>query len=308
MNGDIMKFHLLTIEHKEIFDKYLSADNLALSDINFTNCYMWRHAREISFAEVAGNLIIKTQYQSQEPFVFYPIGGGDKEASLECLREYFGSLNLVCSIRSLSKEQAKQLQQIYPLAHIQQNRDRFDYIYNVSELMALSGRKYHKKKNHLNSFLQEYPQFVFESISASNIAQIQETYTTWYEANPNKNEGLSYELLGINDALNAYERLALRGGVIKIDGQIAAFSFGEDIPCVLENEGISGRVAVIHIEKAHSQYRGIFQAINQQTLTHCFKECAWVNREEDLGIEGLRKAKLSYQPAFLLEKFEATIS
>lgn len=68
-----------------------------------------------------------------------------------------------------------------------------------------------------------------------------------------------------------------------------------------------GKVAVIHIEKADSQYRGIYQAINQQVLEHCFSHCVWVNREEDLGIEGLRKAKLSYQPAFLLEKFRATI-
>lgn len=302
-----MDFCKIELKHKEIFDKYLAQDNLALSDINFTNCYMWRHAREISFAEVAGNLIIKTQYPAQAPYIFYPIGSGDKKASLDSMLQEFKAQNLSLQIRALSKEQASELEQFYPHAKPVANRDKFDYIYSVSELITLSGRKYHKKKNHLNYFLQEYAHFAYEAIDSSNIAQLQAVNNAWFEANPNKSDGLKFENLGINDALNSFEALGLKGGLIRIDSQIAAFSFGETIPCTLSYEGVSGGVVVMHIEKADSQFRGIFQAINQQVLEHCFAQCAWVNREEDLGIEGLRKAKLSYQPTFLLEKFEVVL-
>ncbi|WP_066387727.1 DUF2156 domain-containing protein [Helicobacter himalayensis] len=302
-----MDFCKIELKDKEIFDKYLTQDNLALSDINFTNCYMWRYAREISFAEVAGNLIIKTQYPNQAPYIFYPIGDGDKRASLDSVLQEFKAQNLNLQIRALNKEQASELGQFYPHAKPVANRDKFDYIYNVSELIALSGRKYHKKKNHLNYFLQEYAHFAYEAIDSSNITQLLAVNNAWFEANPNKSEGLKFENLGINDALNSFEALGLKGGLIRVDSQIIAFSFGEVIPCTLSYEGVSGDMAVMHIEKADSQFRGIFQAINQQVLEHCFAQCAWVNREEDLGIEGLRKAKLSYQPTLLLEKFEVVL-
>ncbi|HIV49532.1 DUF2156 domain-containing protein [uncultured Helicobacter sp.] len=322
----MIDFTPITLHAQETFERYMARDNIALSDMNFTNCFMWRHAREIAYAVLEDMLVIQTRYAGSEPFVFFPIGADCIESALrvlENLKVHYASLNLPLHLASMSKEQANIIDLHFGIKSIPV-REKFDYIYNVAQLIALSGRKYHKKKNHLNAFLQEYPHFVFEEISARNIPAILETYEMWFGANPNKNTGLEFEYLGIKDALMAYEKLGLKGGVIFINGKVVAFSFGEVLPCVLESElstesnkgtesseqgdcARCGKVAVMHIEKADSQYRGIYQAINQQVLEHCFSDCMWVNREEDLGIEGLRKAKLSYQPAFLLEKFKATI-
>lgn len=341
----MIEFLPITLDSQEIFRRYMARDNLALSDMNFTNCYMWRHAREISYTILEDMLVIQTRYTGSEPFVFFPIGAECMESALrvlETLRAHYVRLNLPLHLASMDRAQARALDSHFGSTSTPV-REKFDYIYDVSELILLSGRKYHKKKNHLNAFLQEYPHFVFEEITARNAQAILEAYEEWFGANPNKSEGLKYEYLGIKDALGAYEQLGLKGGVIFINGKVGAFSFGEELPCVLESESTEsappssitessakphtesnkayegsgesreqgarkrGKVAVIHIEKADSQYRGIYQAINQQVLEHCFSHCVWVNREEDLGIEGLRKAKLSYQPAFLLEKFRATI-
>ena len=319
----MIDFTPITLQAQEIFEQYMARDNIALSDMNLTNCYMWRHAREITYAVLEDTLVIQTRYVGSEPFVFFPIGAASIEHAysvLENLRAHYRTLDLPLHIASMSKEQAIALDSHFGSTSVSV-REKFDYIYNVAELIALSGRKYHKKKNHINAFLQEYVHFVFEEISARNIPAILQAYEQWVEANPNKSDGLKYEFLGIIEELGAYEDLWLNGGVIFIDGKVAAFSFGEELPCVLESESSAqlsdepkeqgvrkqGKVAVIHIEKGDAHYRGIYQAINQQVLEHCFSDCVWVNREEDLGIEGLRKAKLSYQPAFLREKFKATI-
>lgn len=313
----MIEFLPITLDAQEVFRRYMARDNIALSDMNFTNCFMWRHAREIHYGVLEDTLVIQTRYEGSEPFVFFPIGVDSHTHALhilELLRAHYNALGFPLHLASLSKEQASAIDSHFGVESVAV-RERFDYIYNVAQLITLSGRKYHKKKNHLNAFLQEYAHFRFEEIGAHNIPAILEAYDMWFEANPNKSEGLRCEYLGIQDALGAYESLGLRGGVIFIDDKVGAFSFGEVLACELcsseskdsQDSHISGKVAVMHIEKADSQYRGIYQAINQQVLEHCFSDCAWVNREEDLGIEGLRKAKLSYQPAFLLEKFKVTI-
>ena len=319
----MIEFSPITLDAQKIFGQYMMRDNIALSDMNFTNCFMWRHAREIHYAVLQDTLIIQTCYQGSEPFVFFPIGAYSISHALrvlEVLKTHYRALGFGLHLASLSKQQASAIDSHFGVQSVAV-REKFDYIYDVAELITLNGRKYHKKKNHLNAFLQEYGNFVFEEISAHNIPAILEAYEKWFEANPNKSDGLQFEYLGIQDALNLYENLGLQGGVIFIDGKVGAFSFGEVLACNLAYEqsdlaqtlsgesyiNKSGKVAVMHIEKADSQYRGIYQAINQQVLQHCFSDCVWVNREEDLGIEGLRKAKQSYQPAFLLEKFKVSI-
>ena len=298
----MIAFQPIDLESKDIFTHYLARDSLVLSDMSFANCFIWRNARDICFAQVQDCLVIQTRYEGKNPYIFYPIGDGDKQGALKICKEFYAQNNLALEIHALNATQAKHIHAEFGIQP-QENRDRFDYVYNVPELIALSGRKYHKKKNHLNFFLQEHKDFVFEEISTHNASEIMQVNDKWFEANPNKTEGLKFENLGINDALRFYDELGLKGGIIRVNGNIEAFSFGEVLHGDLEGK----KVALMHIEKANQQIRGIYQAINQQVLEHCFAECGFVNREEDLGIEGLRKAKLSYQPCALLEKFEVVI-
>ncbi len=270
------------------------------SDMLFGNLYIWHFSRDISYAILNDCLVIKTKFPNEKyPFIFYPLGLGDRQKTIKDVMDYFLSNNMKFAIRSLEPYQKYELEKNMPnIFDISPNRDRFDYIYNVSDLINLNGRKLHSKKNHLNKFLNLYPNFVYERIDSSNAIDVFESYVEWFNKNPNITDGLRNEFVGIESTLRNFNLLDMKGGVIKIDNKIAAFTLGEQI---------NSNSVVIHIEKANTFYEGIYQAINQQFLCNDWNEMEFVNREEDLGIEGLRRAKMTYNPIRFVEKFEAVL-
>ncbi|WP_240329024.1 DUF2156 domain-containing protein [Helicobacter suis] len=288
-----MHFKPICLEDKSVVDAFLKQDDFLIADVNFTNLYLWRLAREISLCMAHGCLLIRTQYPQEKPFYFYPIGAGDKRAVLEELLHTEEGLE----IRALQEKHKQELESFFPgVFGFQVQRDRFDYIYSVPELISLQGKKFHKKKNHLNAFLKSYPHFTYKPLLASNISKVKEALQSWHALDDSNDMGLEYEYQGILEVLAVYEQLHLQGGVIFLEERVASFSFGEKI---------QEKVAVIHIEKADPEIRGAYQMINQQLLKNAFADCELVNREEDLGIEGLRQAKMGYHPLFLLEKYHA---
>ncbi len=290
----MLDFKEVGLGDKEIIDCYLKEDFFQISDISFANLYIWRWARKIAYTIIEECLIIQTTYENQKPFYFFPIGRGDKKRAIEILLQ---SQEAPLEFHSLQKQSVAFLQKYFDgMFDFSLNLDRSDYVYDVQELIALSGRKYHKKKNHLNKFLQTYPHFVFEHIDKTNKDEILYVWKQWFEAQNNPSQGLIDENKGIVDVLQNWEALGLMGGLVRVDQKIIAFSFGEII-----NE----EMVVMHIEKADSHFAGAYQIINQQMLQHIFFHMKYVNREEDLGIEGLRKAKMSYNPVFLVEKYQA---
>ncbi|PAF54065.1 hypothetical protein BKH42_02305 [Helicobacter sp. 13S00482-2] len=297
----MIEYKKISLEDKALFDSYLKQDFFYLSDISFGNLYIWHQAREISFAIIKDSLVIRTCYGAdQQPFYFYPIGG-TQDDKIKCIQELIKDCKEKkerLEFHSLEIKSLQALQKSFDgLFSFKPNRDRSDYIYSIKELIELSGRKYHKKKNHLNQFLQNYPDFTYESINQSNKDKVLSIWKKWFSQTQGEvSEGLKNENIGIMNALNHYESLGFKGGFVSVSGDIVGFSFGEVI---------NSEMAVIHIEKADSNYRGAYQIINQQLLLNEFSSIAFANREEDLGIEGLRRAKMSYNPTFLVEKFEA---
>lgn len=299
-----MEYTKLDLSHKSLLEPFTKQSERWLSDTNFTNMFMWRHSREISFCIFDNQLVIQTQYPLQTPFIFYPLGQGEKKPIINSLIEYYANLGLTLEFHSLQLDEVESLQKDFPNRfEFTQRRDRFEYIYNTQELIELSGRKFHKKKNHLNRFYLQYPNVCFESLGTENIDELLAVNNQWFNTametkQGEYDKGLYYENLGINDALQNFEALGLGGGLLRNEGEIIAFSFGEEL---------DSKMALIHIEKANIVFNGAYQAINQALLKHKFAHLCYVNREEDLGIEGLRKAKLSYQPSFLLEKYDAKL-
>ncbi len=291
-------FKEITLQDKPLFDTFLRQDNFSISDITFGNLFIWRLARKIEFGIISECLVIKTTYEGKNPFFFFPIGAGDKIAALSALRAYCQMQGFPLEFHSLEKKNLESIIELFgdSTKHFL-NRDRSDYIYLTQNLINLGGRKYHKKKNHLNRFFEEYNGFAFEEISIKNLAELGSVLEEW--GKDIVDLGLKNEFVGIKNAFANYDSLNLRGGLLRYDGNIIAFSFGEII---------NDELCVIHIEKADTNYRGAYQAINQQLLKHCFCDIKYVNREEDLGIEGLRKAKMSYYPDIILEKYEAIIA
>ena len=290
-------FQEINLNDKNLIDSYLKQEKFMISDISFGNLFIWRLARKIAFCIINDCLIIETTYTNQPPFCFFPIGVGDKKSAIKTLYSYYKQKGQNLILHSIEKHNIDLLKEIFgneisPIL----NRDRSDYIYKTNDLIELVGRKYHKKKNHLNRFFEEYKGFTFELIGENNLTELLETWEKWNKSSNDK--GLQNESKGIIRVFKNYMDLGLLGGLLRYNENIIAFSFGEII---------SKELCIIHIEKADIQYKGAYQAINQQLLAHCFNNITYVNREEDLGIEGLRKAKMSYNPEIILEKYEITI-
>ena len=192
----------------------------------------------------------------------------------------------------------------YPHAkfNITAERDRFDYVYLAQDLINLSGRKFHRKKNHLNAFRKEYPDAKYLPITEEIIPQCREELNIWYEAhkriNPD-NAFIDYERAAINEIFDHFDKFKLKGGTILLDNKVVAFTFGEKL---------NSDTAVIHVEKAAPNIRGVYAAINQKFIEHEWSDMIYINREEDMGIDGLRQAKESYRPIKLIEKFNATLA
>lgn len=292
----MLTFKEITLEDQATIQNFLKQEDFLISDISFINLYLWRKARKIAYTIISDCLIIQTTYPKHTPFYFFPIGNGDKKAAILTLKEYANNTKTPLEFHSLQQYALDFFETHFQGSfEAKLNRDRSDYIYNIPELIALNGRKYHKKKNHLNKFLQSYPDFIYEEITKKNTGELLDTWKIWFDAQKNPSQGLIHENEGIIDVLQNWESLKLKGGIIKINQNIIAFSFGEEI---------NNKMALIHIEKANAQYAGAYQIINQQFLKNAFNHLEYANREEDLGIEGLRKAKMSYHPIFLVEKYE----
>lgn len=297
-----MQFVSFDINAKSVIEPFFNAQYIQASDMLFGNLYIWHFSREIKYIIIDDCLIILTKFSNEDfPFIFYPLGQGDRASAISKVKEYFLDNKMPFSLRSLEQYQSEELQGFFPDSfEISLNRDRFDYVYKIDDLIKLEGRTLHKKKNHLNRFFNLYPNFSYEGIDSNNALEILESYRIWFE-NDTKNAnniGLNNEFLGIQAVFQNFDKLNIKGALIRIDGKIAGFTLGERLnkDCV-----------VIHIEKGNTFYNGIYQAINQQFLKNEWADLTFVNREEDLGIEGLRKAKESYKPYKFVEKSNAIL-
>ena len=174
------------------------------------------------------------------------------------------------------------------------DRDNYEYIYKSEDLINLSGKKFRQKKNHLNQFRMQYSNYEYMPITEDIIPLCRETAASWVETH--HEEGIEDELVAINLLFDNWETLGLKGGAIKLFGRVEAFSIGE-----LLND----KMALIHIEKANPDIRGLYQAINNEFIRHEFSDVEFINREEDMGLPGLRQAKESYNPDHFAEKYDA---
>ena len=178
------------------------------------------------------------------------------------------------------------------------DRPGSDYIYSAEDLVSLKGRKFEKKRNHLAKFKRTY-NYTYEQISSDNIADCIDVSDQWRSVNAAQlGESVNKEYCAVRRAVDSYEQLALLGGLIRIEGKPVAFTIGEEV---------NPDVFLLHFEKALDGYDGLYPAINKEFAEHHLANYKFVNREEDMGVEGLRKSKLSYHPVLLLEKYRAVL-
>lgn len=316
-----LSFTPIALESRSEILGFLHNDHFSIADISFGNLYIWKHAREISYAICGGSLLIQTRQTHKEvqtPYFFFPIGGDEssKLEALKALESYAKTRGFPLHFERLEARNLALLRQAFPTITTEPTPNHFDYVYSVEELIALNGRKFHKKKNHLNNFLQRY-EWELEPITQANTKELAQVARIWLDSNPAKSDDLELEYRGICAALESFELLGLQGIAVRAREKIALGSNSID-PTMLESsalpiiafsfgEAINDEMAVIHIEKAAPNIIGAYQIINQQLLARCFSSLRYANREEDLGIPGLRQAKRGYNPVFMVEKHRAIL-
>jgi Uncharacterized conserved protein len=277
----MVTFKEINISDKELFDSYTSC--VKISFYNFSNIYMWRKAMNYRYAIIDGSLCIFAKYRDSNPFMFFPLGSHDIESTMLEVTEQIG---FPITLRPLSQRMADQITSIYPDLVPEFRRGLCDYIYNTSDLATLSGKKLHKKRNHLNKFTKTYS-YDYITVTSENLDILKNAVDHLYTDEDKLDPDFVDEYYAINELVNNFGTLGLKAGVITIDGNFAAYSIGE-----LQ----SSDIALIHTEKADRNYDGAYSAINYEFIRHEFADTKFVNREEDMGIEGLRQAKTSYNP------------
>ena len=260
---------------------------------------MWRQCYKIRRAFDEHALYITAERDGEPfflaPFVDEPSYLPQAIEKLVELTAFTGAANKICGIYAPIKAE---IEAAFPgRFNFSEDRDNFDYMYLTENMISLSGRKLHGKKNHLNAFKREFPNHQYYPLTQEWVEPCLAFAAKWCERRPDKDDpSLQCEQCAIKHVLNNLANLPILGGVILVDGNVEAFSFGEFI-----NED----TVLIHVEKANPEIRGLYAAINQQCCEHAWPNSKFLNREEDMGLEGLRRAKESYQPAYLLEKFIA---
>ncbi|MEG0368767.1 MAG: phosphatidylglycerol lysyltransferase domain-containing protein [Hungatella sp.] len=268
-------------------------------DSVFLDSFLWRTLYHVRFAISEGKAIQWRMSMDGEEHSAMPMC---KEEDLEhCFYEmldYFNQeLKLPFKIYLADEEAVLALNLDPEKFEITEQVDLKDYLYDGEAMRTLSGKKLHKKKNHLNAFLKEYEgRYEYRKLGCDDRYDVWNFLVKWREnKGEDADEHLDYEVEGIHEILKNCCSLRVRMGGTYIDGELEAFTIGSFNS--LEN------MVVIHIEKANPKIRGLYQFINQQFLVHEFPDVVLVNREDDMGLEGLRKAKMSYNPIGFAKKY-----
>lgn len=296
-------FKVIGIEDKEIIEEYIIPSNERDCDLSFANLCSWQFITESSYAVMDGLLVIRFAHPKWGHEYFMPMnkrGEADRAQALQVLeqlaREADTKQEPLC-LRSVSPALEEELAgSRLGNFNFVKDRDYFDYVYQRQDLAELKGKHYQPKRNHVNKFKREY-NFTAEPLTQQAVAECLEFEASWCRVHGyEEDENILNERQAMVYAFEHWERLGLRGLVIRVEGKVAAFTFGAPI-----NHDTFG----VHFEKADIRIDGAYSAVNQFFAASLPEEYVYLNREEDLGIPGLRQAKLSYQPAFLLEKIRA---
>ncbi|MGL4673034.1 DUF2156 domain-containing protein [Cetobacterium sp.] len=280
-----MNWKRLLTESRAEINEFLE-NRFETSDLNFTNFYLWSFSENIEYAIQDDVLYIRGYYEGKE-YYFAPISRERNQKKIIDAVKWIKSQN--GKLVFIPEEYAQFLEGDF---EVKEERDSFDYIYSREDLAFLKGRKFSSKKNKVNKFIKTY-EYTYEKISDINIEEVRAFQQKWSE-NRKEDEIILSETLGIEGVLNNYEKLKLRGGVLKVDNRIVAYAIGEKLT---ENMG------VVHIEKGDFEYMGSYQMINMLLAREEFPDVEFLNREDDFGSLGLREAKLSYQPIKFLKKY-----
>ncbi len=265
-------------------------------EYSFGSVYLWRAAYATKIAHYKDFFICR--WGKTDISYSLPIGTGDFKDAVEQIVNDARSLGIKPRIYGITESYKVLLEKYFPDKFLYFYDDGCnDYIYSVSELAELHGKKYHGKRNHIANFIRNNPDWKYEEISQKNISECIDFHSEWIMSRDDNDPDYSLEFEAVLSGFENYEKLGFKGGAIRANGKIIAYNYGEKI---------NDLCFVSHFEKAPSGEHGAYAIINQEFAKRLLADgYEYVNREEDLGLEGLRKAKQSYHPVIWLKKESA---
>jgi hypothetical protein len=291
-----LNFHEITLKDRDWLTELFRLGGRTSLDYSFTTCYVWRYIFAYRAARMDDYAVVKAETEGGS--YLFPTGRGPLLPVVNAIAADAKEHGTRLRFNTLLQGDKEWLEANYP--------DRFDfipcrqnadYIYEAERLSALTGKKLAAKRNHINRFVEAYPDWTYEPITGENIGAVRRMNLEWNLASEDKqDELLSGEYCAVEQAMRHFDELGLSGGLIRAGGRVMAFSIGDPL---------SDDTFLVHFEKAFADVQGAYQIINREFVKNNCALYAFVDREEDAGVEGLRKAKLSYDPFRLVDKYAA---
>lgn len=298
---DLSDLSEISVSDREWVNSILSYSDFRGTEYCFTSLFMWSRLYGSRIGRI-GDFLVLASESSDSVSVLYPAGRGSDEDFSRFLGKFeriavSGGKRL--EIIGVTGDAADRIERVWPGRFVYEDaRNSYDYIYEAEKLRSLSGKKYQSKRNFIARF-EELPSWSYEAIDSSNISECMDMNAEWCRMNrcsenPSKND----EMCAVKRVLSNFEALGLKGGLLRVEGRVVAYTIGEKM---------NSDTFIVHVEKAFSDIKGAYPMINREFVRAEAGDCVYVNREDDAGDEGLRKAKLSYHPAFMIEKKTAIL-
>lgn len=298
----MLKFRAFDANDRTLVQSYTYKTPYRNCDLAFANMFVWRFLYDTQIAEDDGFLFVKYWFHSKTYYML-PLGNGDLGGAIKKIVAFATENDQRFCMQGLTLAMKEAIERCQPnLFSFTTNSDYSDYIYLREDLVELVGKRYQPKRNHINHFKRTYPDYRFVPLTPDLIPQCIELANYWKSINKDDKDrsfiALESESKAIERAFDNYRELALQGGVLIVDEKVIAFTYGSPI-----NESVFD----ISVEKADASYIGAYAMVNNEFAKTIPEQYTLINREEDLGIEGLRKAKQSYHPYEILDKYTAKL-
>lgn len=297
----MISFSRLQLAQKAQYEDILFACGSRSCEYSFANLYLWGRQEAAFFPE---GVAFFSHFYGKSVYP-YPIGTGDRRAVLEAVLEDAKSRGIPCRITSMTRAETEELESWFPGRFLfRPDRDGFDYVYAIDDLADLKGRKFQKKRNHVHKFQASHPDCLSVPLEKENLPQAQEMVAQWFRQRLAEDPHGDYllEQIALSRAFRHFEALGMEGLMLVENGQVLAVTLASRL---------SENTMDVHFEKAREDVDGAYAAVNCEFARYLrlkHPELAFLNREDDLGLPGLRQAKLSYQPHHMEEKYNAYLA
>jgi len=274
------------LEDKPVFDEYLRRWPSEVCELDFANIFIWRDSEHPRWTTLNGSLCVLVEPDFEPPYFLPPVGG---ERIPETITACLGLAPRLSRVpEDLAVRYGAGLT-------VEEDPGNFDYIYARQDLAELKGKRYDGKRNRIKKFETTFAhQYQYHPMTKDDVAGCRRLLEDWFEEKRNGDPYMQAERKAILRALDSYAEVGLTGGVVKVGGRVEAFTMGGRL---------TPDMAVIPIEIANPGLVGLAQWINREFVLRAWPDVAFVNREQDMNVEGLRRAKLSYQPVRLVKKY-----